>query len=162
MIYRILRNCLLIIVLTSSEILLAQPLVEQKEDDLPKDYLPASFHAGRREALRAIMPDNSVVVVFAFPTRNFSNDVDYLYHQNPDLYYFSGYKEPHAMLLVFKEEQKDANENTLKDIYCVMPLQSQILFFYALDLRNLFNEPDTGRHCKGWPRQSFHPPGFIC
>ncbi len=60
------------------------------------------------------------------------------------------------------EEQKDANENTLKDVYCVMPVQSQTGFFYAIDLRNLLTEPDTGRHCKGWPRQSFHPPGFIC
>ncbi|HYE54427.1 MAG TPA: aminopeptidase P family protein, partial [Chitinophagaceae bacterium] len=43
-----------------------------------------------------------------YPTRTFSNDVDYLYHQNPDLYYFSGYKEPHSMLLIFKDEQTDS------------------------------------------------------
>ena len=76
------------------------------QDDLPTDYLSKEFHAGRRDALRKIMPDNSVFVVLAFPTRTFSNDVEYLYHQNPDMYYFSGYKEPHSLLLIFKEEQK--------------------------------------------------------
>lgn len=77
----------------------------QAQDDLPQDYLPAKFHADRRDSLRKLMPDNSVAVFFAFPTRTYSNDVEYLYHQNPDLYYFSGYKEPHSMLLVFKEPQ---------------------------------------------------------
>src|SRR6187549_1138346 len=86
----------------------AQPSVDNSKADIPTDYLTPDFHAGRREALRKIMPDNSVMVVFAFPTRTFSNDVDYLYHQNPDMYYFSGYKEPHSMLLIFKEEQTDS------------------------------------------------------
>ncbi|HYC28206.1 MAG TPA: aminopeptidase P N-terminal domain-containing protein, partial [Chitinophagaceae bacterium] len=88
--------------------LFAQPSVSPDEEDLPKDYLPASFHAGRRAALRDAMPDNSVMVVFAYPTRTFSNDVDYIYHQNPDMYYFSGYKEPHSVLLIFKNEQTDS------------------------------------------------------
>jgi Xaa-Pro aminopeptidase len=65
------------------------------------------------------MPDNSVFVVMAFPTRTFSNDVEYLYHQNPDMYYFSGYKEPHSMLLIFKEEQKTADGHSYKEIIFV-------------------------------------------
>jgi Xaa-Pro aminopeptidase len=88
--------------------LLAQPSVSPDEDFLPKDYLPASFHAGRRTVLRDSMPANSVAVIFAYPTRTFSNDVDYIFHQNPDMYYFSGYKEPHSMLLIFKDEQTDS------------------------------------------------------
>jgi len=76
------------------------------QDDLPTDYLSKEFHAGRRDALRKIMPDNSVFVVMAYPTRTFSNDVDYLYHQNPDMYYFTGYKEPNSLLLIFKGNQK--------------------------------------------------------
>lgn len=99
--------------------LFAQPSPLPKEEFLPKDYLPASFHAGRRDALRAAMPENSVFVVFAFPTRTFSNDVDYIYHANPDLYYFSGYKEPHAMLLVFKNEQTDSAGNKYNEILFV-------------------------------------------
>jgi Xaa-Pro aminopeptidase len=78
------------------------------QDNLPADYLSKEFHAGRRQALRQLMPANSVVVVFAYPTRNFSNDVDYLYHTNPDMYYFSGYREPHSLLLIFKDPQTDS------------------------------------------------------
>ena len=82
------------------------PVVEQS---LPKDYLTKEFHAGRREALRNLMPANSVAVIFAYPERVFSRDVNYAYHQNPDLYYFSGYKETDAVLLIFKEMQHDAD-----------------------------------------------------
>lgn len=89
------------------------------QDDLPKDYLPKEFHAGRRAALRASMPANSVVVIFAYPTRNFSNDVDYFYHQNPDMYYFSGYKEPHSALLIFKDPQTDSAGNKYDEVLFV-------------------------------------------
>src|SRR5262245_20707809 len=87
--------------------------------DLPTDYLNKEFHAGRREALRRLMPDHSVFVVMAFPSRTFSNDVDYFYHQNPDMYYFSGYKEPHSLLLIFKEEQKAEDGTGYKEIIFV-------------------------------------------
>lgn len=73
----------------------------------PADLLKPDFHEGRREAVRAAMPENSVAVFFANPIRNRSNDVDYLYHQDPDLYYLTGYKEPHAVLLIFKNNQTD-------------------------------------------------------
>lgn len=89
------------------------------QDDLPKDYLTKEFHAGRRAALRQLMPANSVMVVFAYPTRVFSNDVDYFYHQNPDMYYFSGYKEPHSALLVFKEPQTDSAGNSFTEVLFV-------------------------------------------
>ena len=103
---------LLLVVLSFSITLSAQ-------DDLPTDYLSKEFHAGRREALRQLMPDNSVFVVMAYPTRTFSNDVDYFYHQNPDMYYFSGYKEPHSMLLIFKEEQQATDGRSYKEIIFV-------------------------------------------
>lgn len=93
--------------------------------DLPTDYLSKEFHAGRREALRQALPDNSVAVVFAYPTRNFSNDVDYNYHQNPDMYYFSGYKEPHSLLLVFKEEQTAANGEKFNEVIFVQKRNAQ-------------------------------------
>ena len=91
----------------------------QAQDDLPTDYLTKDFHAGRRDALRKLMPDNSVFVVMAFPTRTFSNDVEYLYHQNPDMYYFSGYKEPHSLLIIFKEEQKGTDGSAYKELIYV-------------------------------------------
>lgn len=89
------------------------------QDDRPTDYLSKEFHAGRRAALREIMPDNSVMVVFAFPTRTFSNDVEYLYHQNPDLYYFSGYKEPHSVLFIFKSPQTDSTGKPFSELIFV-------------------------------------------
>jgi Xaa-Pro aminopeptidase len=89
------------------------------QEDLPTDYLSKEFHAGRREALRNIMPDNSVLIVTAYPSRTFSNDVEYFYHQNPDMYYFSGYKEPNSLLLIFKEEQKAADGSAFKELIFV-------------------------------------------
>ncbi len=106
--------------LSSAFLLLTANLIAQPspaiEDNLPKDYLTADFHTGRRAALRNAMPDNSVMLVFAFPTRTYSNDVEYLYHANPDMYYFSGYKEPHSLLLIFKEDQKDSVGNSYNEI----------------------------------------------
>jgi Xaa-Pro aminopeptidase len=89
------------------------------QQKLPTDYLTPAFHAGRREALRALMPPRSVTVVFSYPTRTFSNDVTYPYHPNPDLYYFSGYKEPQAVLLIFKEAQRTAEGKMVKELFFV-------------------------------------------
>ncbi len=89
------------------------------QKDLPQDYLTPAFHKGRREAARALMPDSSVMVIFAAPTRTYSNDVEYLYHQNPDLYYFTGYLEPHAVLLLFKEQQKGTNGSFYNEAFFV-------------------------------------------
>lgn len=96
-----------------TQTLFAQPL------GLPEDYLTKEFHATRRDSVRNRMPANSVMAVFAFPTRTFSNDVEYVYHQNPDLYYLTGYKEPHSLLLIFKEEQKDAQNNSYNELFFV-------------------------------------------
>lgn len=82
---------------------------ESTTESLPKDYLTKVFHAGRREALRKLMPANSVAVIFAYPERVFSEDVNYAYHPSPDLYYFSGYKETSAVLLIFKDMQHDTD-----------------------------------------------------
>ncbi len=105
--------------------LFAQPIPNEQKTDLPADYLTADFHTGRRDALRKIMPDKSVMAVFAYPTRTFSNDVEYLYHQNPDMYYFSGYKEPHSLLLIFKEEQTDSIGNKYKELLFVQKRNPQ-------------------------------------
>lgn len=89
------------------------------QKDVPTDYLTKDFHKGRRDAARALMPDSSVMVVFAASPRTFSNDVEYLYHQNPDLYYFTGYKEPHAVLFLFKEEQKAPDGSSYNELFFV-------------------------------------------
>lgn len=96
------------------------------QESLPTDYLPASFHKGRREAARQLMPEGSVMAVFAAPVRNYANDVDYNYHQNPDLYYFTGYKEPNAVLLLFKEEQTGPDGKKFNEAFFVQKRNEQM------------------------------------
>lgn len=91
-----------------------------------KDLLSADFFAKNRQALRNIMPKNSVAVLFSNPVRNRSNDVNYEYHQDPNFYYLTGLREPHAAVIIYKEDQefKD-NLNT-----------NEILFLQKKDKKN--------------------------
>ena len=66
-----------------------------------KSELSFEFHKNRRIELRQKLPDNSVAVFFSSPVRNRSNDVDYIYHPDPNFFYMTGWNEPHAVLLVF-------------------------------------------------------------
>lgn len=84
------------------------------------DWLPSTFHQQRREALRQKLPKNSVAVVFANPIRNRSNDVDYVYHPDPDFYYLTGLREPHAMLLVFAQSIS-LNGEQVSEVIFVQP-----------------------------------------
>ena len=89
------------------------------QDSRPQDYLSSEFHKSRRDALKEKMPENSVAVFFANPVRNRANDVDYVYHQDPDFYYLTGYKEPHAVLVLFSEAQSSENGKTYDEILYV-------------------------------------------
>ncbi|MFO7258425.1 MAG: aminopeptidase P N-terminal domain-containing protein [Bacteroidota bacterium] len=89
--------------------------------DLPEDFLSSDFHKQRRQKLREKLPPNSVAVFFANPVRNRSNDVDYVYHQDPDFFYLTGYREPNAVLLIFKENQTAANGTPYNEIIFVQP-----------------------------------------
>ncbi len=79
--------------------------IQLSSQGTPTDFLTADFHKERREAVRAMLPHNSVAVFFANAERNRANDVDYIYHQDPDFYYLTGYKEPNAVLVIFSENQ---------------------------------------------------------
>ncbi len=81
----------------------------QPSEDLPADFLGKDFHKQRRQALRDKLPPNSVAVLFANAVRNRSNDVDYVYHQDPNFYYLTGHREPDAVLLIFKDKQTANN-----------------------------------------------------
>ncbi len=89
------------------------------QEALPTDFLSKDFHKNRREALRAKMPSNSVAVFFASPIRNRANDVDYIYHQDPNFYYLTGYREPNAVLLVFSDQQTSANGSKYDEVLFV-------------------------------------------
>lgn len=84
----------------------------------PNDFLTSEFHKERRTLVREKMPNNSVSVFFASPVRNRANDVDFIYHQDPNFFYLSGYREPHAVLMIFKEAQ-DGPDGTYNEIIFV-------------------------------------------
>nr|WP_315163787.1 aminopeptidase P N-terminal domain-containing protein [uncultured Flavobacterium sp.] len=85
----------------------------------PTDYLSAQFHKERREALRAKMPQNSVAVFFGNPIRNRANDVDFIYHQDPDFYYLTGYKEPNSVLVIFSNNQTNKDGKSFNELLYV-------------------------------------------
>lgn len=105
-------------------ICLSLSVFSQQNPDLPDDFLSKEFHKERRTKLRETLPPNSVAVFFANPVRNRANDVDYIYHQDPDFYYLTGYKEPNAVLFVFKEKQTAANGQQYDEILFVQPRNS--------------------------------------
>ncbi|WP_345165884.1 aminopeptidase P N-terminal domain-containing protein [Nibribacter koreensis] len=83
----------------------------------PTDFLTKEFHRQRREQLRQLLPARSVAVFFSAPVRNRANDVDFHYHQNPDFYYLTGYKEPNSVLLVFSENQTINGQSTNEVVF---------------------------------------------
>ena len=99
--------------------------IQAQDSDLPGDFLPKDFHIDRRQKLRESLPANSVAVLFANAVRNRANDVDYIYHQDPDFYYLTGYKEPDAVLFIFKEKQTASNNEQYDEIVFVQPRNAQ-------------------------------------
>jgi len=95
------------------------------QDGLPTDYLDSDFHKSRRDAFREKMPENSVAVLFANPVRNRANDVDYVYHQDPNFYYLTGYKEPNSVLVIFSDEQTNAEGKSYNEILYVQERDAQ-------------------------------------
>jgi len=60
-----------------------------------------------------------VAVFFANPVRNRANDVEYVYHQDPNFYYLTGYKEPQAVLVIFSEMQVNQEGKQYNEILYV-------------------------------------------
>lgn len=99
-------------------LLVKNPAWAQK--DLPTDFLTANFHKERRDGIRKLMPPNSIAIFFANPVQNRSNDVDFIFHQDPNLYYLSGYREPNGVLVIFSEAQK-SKDTAYDEILFVQP-----------------------------------------
>mgnify|MGYP003683513795 CR=1 FL=1 len=74
-------------------------------------------YQGVRKAFLQKMPDNSVAVLFSAPIRNRSNDVDYVYHQDPNLFYLTGWHQPHTVLMIYKNPQTDGSGAYYEKIY---------------------------------------------
>lgn len=66
------------------------------------DTLSSTEFAQRRNALLSQIEDNSAVVIQSASMVNRNSDVDYLFRQDSTFYYFSGFDEPDALLLLKK------------------------------------------------------------
>lgn len=59
----------------------------------------------RRQALLSRMAPASAALIFAAPEAPRSNDTEYPYRQNSDFWYFTGFNEPEALLLLIKSDE---------------------------------------------------------
>jgi Xaa-Pro aminopeptidase len=103
----------------ASFFLLFLSLVLATAQETPTDFLSADFHLERRNKVRNLMTVNSVAIFFANAERNRANDVDYIYHQDPDFYYLTGYKEPNSVLMIFSEDQTSADGRAFNELVYV-------------------------------------------
>ena len=90
----------LLLIFSSSSILSGQQYI---------DDLGPEFHKKKRQEFRDQMPQNSIAFFFTSPIMKRSNDTDFMYHQDPNFYYLSGWREPHGVLVIFKDDQQDDN-----------------------------------------------------
>jgi Xaa-Pro aminopeptidase len=58
-----------------------------------------------------------VAVFFANPVRNRANDVDFLYHQDPNFHYLTGLNDPHSVLVIFSEDQEEQGHTFDETLY---------------------------------------------
>lgn len=82
-----------------------------------EDGLSPNFHKERRQALRELMPKNSMAVIFTNPQKNRSNDVDFIFHPNTDFFYLTGFREPNSVLVIFSEDRNFGDFSTDEILY---------------------------------------------
>ncbi|MFC2093307.1 aminopeptidase P family protein [Bacteroidota bacterium] len=82
-----------------------------------------SFHKSRRKELLAKLEKNSLVLILGNSLRNKSFDQNYVFKQNKNLYYLTGFKEPSAALLMSNRGIKYCDEESKK--FCTT---NEILF----------------------------------
>jgi len=102
------RFCFLILNLFFVQVKAQEPevpklITKDKSHLYDNDFLSKKFHKGRREEVRKMLPDSGFAIFFSNPIRNRANDVDFQYHQDPNFYYLTGFKEADAMLIIFKQ-----------------------------------------------------------
>jgi Xaa-Pro aminopeptidase len=62
-------------------------------------------YKSRRESLGKKLSKNSLAVLFASSNKTRSNDTQYLYRQDSNFYYLSGFKEDASALIIIKEKK---------------------------------------------------------
>ena len=61
----------------------------------------------RRSELSKEVLDDSAIIVASSPVKSRISDTDYLYRQDSNFYYLSGYEEPESILLIRPYAKKD-------------------------------------------------------
>ncbi|MBJ7222364.1 MULTISPECIES: Xaa-Pro aminopeptidase [unclassified Brenneria] len=73
----------------------------------------------RRQTLLEKMAPASAAIIFAAPEATRNADSDYPYRQNSDFWYFTGFNEPEAVLLLVKSDEKHQHSvifNRVRDL----------------------------------------------
>ncbi len=68
--------------------------------------LSAKEFSNRRRALMEQMAPNSIAILASAPVRIRNRDVDYLYRQESDFHYLSGFPEPDAVLVLMPDREQ--------------------------------------------------------
>ena len=63
----------------------------------------------RRQALLAQMVPGSAALIFAAPEATRSADSEYPYRQNSDFWYFTGFNEPEAVLVLIWRRRRNSS-----------------------------------------------------
>lgn len=92
-----------------------EPLFQLSELPEIDEELSRHFFMQNRERLRDTLADSSMVVIFSAGQKARSNDIDYPFHQDTDFFYFTGVREPNAMLVVFKDPVR-INDQWMREI----------------------------------------------
>ncbi len=64
-----------------------------------------NVHRVRREQVFTKLEEDSILVVVSNPEHIRSNDVEYKYRQNSDLFYLTGFEEPESAAMLFKDKE---------------------------------------------------------
>lgn len=64
-----------------------------------------NYHQRRQALLKQMVP-GSAALIFAAPEVTRSRDTEYLFRQNSDFWYFTGFNEPEALLILIKSDEQ--------------------------------------------------------
>lgn len=71
---------------------------------------PVKALSERREALRASLDENEMALIISYPVKQMSRDINYEYHPNPNIRYFTGISEPGVILLLLSNTLVESSE----------------------------------------------------
>ncbi len=90
----------LILVLCCAELYAQAPGVKLSYRREESDFIPAQVYHQRREKIRSMHSERSVILLLSADVRNRQNDVDYEFRQNSNFLYLSGCTEPKTALIL--------------------------------------------------------------